>query len=158
MFEKIKEAVTIGIASFHAAKRVRGWNFMYSECEILGEPIYLSDDFVLLSSGSLNANAVIDGQGNIMVNQALLDSDILEATIAHEIGHKIYGHNKKNLQLLKLQRMLGCKEAVKLELEADKYAAEKTSKEAVIRMIEVIYEKYPNNKEAKIRIAALRAM
>lgn len=158
MLKTIKEAITIGIASFHAAKRVRGWNFMYSECEVLGEPIYLSNDFVLLGSGTLNANAVIDSRGNIMVNQALLDSDILEAAVAHEIGHKVYRHHKKNLQLLKLQRILGCKEAVKLELEADEYAAGRTSKEAVIKMIKVIYAKQPKSKEAKIRIDALKDM
>lgn len=100
----------------------------------------------------------------IGINEAAIElpHDQLDAIIAHEMGHFVLGHSLDINEVKRIAelRKQGDKEAIKLEIDADKFAYD-TAGPAIIDALKRIRSELRahgvENKELNIRIATLCA-
>lgn len=91
-----------------------------------GVSIYLDDLYVFANSGSHHIpNAVATPSGVIVINTPAtqMDQAMLEALLAHEVGHLKKGHTP--CKFYALQTAFGFGKGQEMEYEADAYAVSK---------------------------------
>ena len=136
------------------------WNI---EFKLEGCSVVKSDDAVLVTCGAPADVAMAFVQGNstaavIYVNSGLLalPKENQMAWLYHEIGHvkKMHLDNQKKHALVK--RLLGFKESIDIEIEADKYAADNGYAQAMYDNLISYVESMGGSREIRRRLHALK--
>lgn len=157
MLKRVKEFVKGVVEIVEARSSVNMFHVLETYLgEVDGSHLYKDDLFVFACMGVKEANAVAIPERNIVViNEAALSltSDLLNALIAHEIGHMKLEH--KINSLYPVQAFIGFGSGLKCELEADAYAIAKGEK--VVELLEYMYSKHNTRCLAK-RIQAARKL
>ena len=138
------------------------WNI---EFKLEGFSVVKSDDAVLVTCGAPADVAMAFVQGNstsavIYVNSGLLalPKENQMAWLYHEIGHvkKMHLDNQKKHALVK--RLLGFKESIDIEIEADKYAADNGYAQAMYDNLISYVESMGSSREIRRRLHALQQL
>ena len=158
MFKLIKAKLAFMKRCFLAGMDAASGPFLISNEMIFGKHIFEYEAGVLTTTGSEAPNAIILKDGDIIINtaMALAPKHILEAVVAHEIGHQKLGHLKHSLRLNIVKRMFSTKAAIQKEIDADKFAITMVPKEHMIEAILFIYKNERKPKEYHARLDALR--
>lgn len=149
---KIKEFFKTAIKIAEAQQRVR-FSFFTSTGKVEGYHVYSSDDVVFIKTGIRDQPcALVTDDNLIFINTQAEKSDpeLLDALLAHEVGHIKLGHTAIVKKQNFFKKKFGGRN-LEWEIAADAYAVKKTSKAAVHKLLLAL----PPSKEVKKRINAL---
>ena len=124
-----------------------------------GIPVIVHDRALEITTGisDLPCGCVITfyGKSRIVVNRkATADMDVLMAIVGHEFGHLTLGHHRgKADPTQEIRRRNGEDAAVKMELDADRVAAE-INLPGILKCLRMLHAAV-GSKELSIRIRAL---
>lgn len=152
---KLNATMKLAVQIEHAKQRAR-YSFVTSVERVEGRPVFVDDDLVLIHTQTLPSKpaAFIYGTSKeIFLNKKAneLPKPVRDSIVYHEVGHDLNGdldNLPKNI-FVRIWNLF--RPDITQEFKADAYAASKTSKEAVLQMLDAIFPEKGDAYEQRVK-------